>query len=327
MHTQFTFSQFLFELQTLEPLELPAYKGSTLRGSFGHAFKKVVCALRTRTCADCLLSERCVYCYVFETPSPAALPESDQFKTAPHPFVILPPLEEKTYYAPGEPLAFTLTLIGRALEYLPYFIYTFYELGATGMGRARGRFALKRVLRCNGEARQPVYESEGKILKPAYDPLSWQQVIEQHPCPTPTTMLTLRFLTPTRMKVKDDLVVHLDFSIFFKSLVRRIEALGAFHCGGMRVEGVKELIHKAAAIETAHSALSWHDWERYSNRQETRMKLGGLVGTITFRGDLTPFVPFMVLGEYIHVGKGTSFGLGKYEIAKLPAGTAGFPEV
>jgi len=44
------------------------------------------------------------------------------------------------------------------------------------------------------------------------------------------------------------------------------------------------------------------------------MKMGGFIGSITFEGDLEPFLPFLLLGEYVHVGKGTSFGLGKYEI-------------
>ena len=42
--------------------------------------------------------------------------------------------------------------------------------------------------------------------------------------------------------------------------------------------------------------------------------MGGFVGSITFEGDLKGFLPFLLLGEYIHMGKGTSFGLGKYEI-------------
>ena len=46
------------------------------------------------------------------------------------------------------------------------------------------------------------------------------------------------------------------------------------------------------------------------------MMLGGFIGTISFKGDFKEFVPFILLGEYIHVGKGTSFGLGKYEILK-----------
>ena len=38
---------------------LPHYKGSTFRGVFGRALKKVVCALKKEDCEDCLLKKRC----------------------------------------------------------------------------------------------------------------------------------------------------------------------------------------------------------------------------------------------------------------------------
>jgi hypothetical protein len=47
----------MFELKTIEPIELSAYKGSTFRVAFGHSFKKVVYALRTKDCSDCRLKE------------------------------------------------------------------------------------------------------------------------------------------------------------------------------------------------------------------------------------------------------------------------------
>ncbi|MBM4330698.1 MAG: CRISPR system precrRNA processing endoribonuclease RAMP protein Cas6 [Deltaproteobacteria bacterium] len=74
------------------------------------------------------------------------------------------------------------------------------------------------------------------------------------------------------------------------------------------------LIKDSEAIQIKDSHLRWHDWERYSARQDTRMKLGGFIGRIDFSGDLSDFWPYLSLGEFIHVGKGSSFGLGKYEI-------------
>jgi len=47
------------------------------------------------------------------------------------------------------------------------------------------------------------------------------------------------------------------------------------------------------------------------------MKFGGLLGTITYAGDLEPFIPYLALGEWIHIGGKTSFGLGKYNIVTI----------
>ncbi len=46
---------------------LPPYKGSTFRGVFGHALKRVTCALKRQSCDDCMLRSKCVYPFVFET--------------------------------------------------------------------------------------------------------------------------------------------------------------------------------------------------------------------------------------------------------------------
>ena len=74
------------------------------------------------------------------------------------------------------------------------------------------------------------------------------------------------------------------------------------------------MIQRAQDVIVKERDTRWYDWERYSARQETRMKMGGILGRVTFSGDLTEFMPYLLLGGHLHVGKGTSFGLGKYEI-------------
>ncbi len=69
-HFQFTPFQFL--LTAIDRLCLPEYKGATLRGGFGYAFKKVVCALRTKKkCPDSLLKAKRIYFSLLRTPPPA----------------------------------------------------------------------------------------------------------------------------------------------------------------------------------------------------------------------------------------------------------------
>lgn len=128
--------------------------------------------------------------------------------------------------------------------------------------------------------------------------------------------LTLRFVTPLRIQERGKYVGAIDFGVLLRNLLRRISMLAQIHCGidcsGIDSDGLNRA---ADAVETIHSDLQWHDWERYSHRQKTRMKLGGLVGKITFAGDLSLFRPFILLGRHVHAGKNTSFGLGWYRMA------------
>jgi CRISPR/Cas system endoribonuclease Cas6 (RAMP superfamily) len=49
------------------------------------------------------------------------------------------------------------------------------------------------------------------------------------------------------------------------------------------------------------------------------MEWAGLVGTAIYEGDLTPFWPYLVFGQWVHVGKGTTFGLGAYRLEAVEA--------
>ncbi len=44
------------------------------------------------------------------------------------------------------------------------------------------------------------------------------------------------------------------------------------------------------------------------------MILGGFLGKISYEGDnLKEFLPLVFIGTLIHIGKGATFGLGRYE--------------
>lgn len=318
----FRFAQFQFLLRALDSINLPAYKGSTLRGAFGHAFKKVVCVNREKICNSCLLKGKCVYSYVFETPPPSDTSKMRKYPFAPHPFVITPPLEEKRTYEQNETFCFELILIGKSIDFLPYFIYTFDELGRIGIGRGKGRYNLENVgqrSKVKGEEIRDeetilVYSGKDKILRSNFKVLKVDDISSFNLSPA---TLHLVFVTPTRLKFDGRLSPSLEFHILIRNLLRRISLLSYFHCDHEVHLDFKGLIEKSSEIKVKKSDLKWFDWERYSNRQETKMKMGGLVGSITFKGDFEPFLPLLSLGEYIHVGKGTSFGLGKYKILNL----------
>ncbi|MBI4768705.1 MAG: CRISPR system precrRNA processing endoribonuclease RAMP protein Cas6 [Deltaproteobacteria bacterium] len=302
---------FEFILKARDPLVLPAYKGSTLRGGFGYAFKRVVCALKNQDCPNCLLKEKCIYSYVFETPPPADTRIMRKYKAAPHPFIIEPPLERKRIYKTGEEFQFGLILIGRAIDYLPYFIYTFEELGRMGIGKGKSGYDLLSV-HSNGHR---IYDSQSKTLKPF--PNHSSKDLEPPTLNLEPQTLHLSFITPTRIQYNAHLTLDLEFHILIRNLLRRFSLLYYFHCGGDPSNwDFKGLIRQAQEVKVKERKLRWYDWERYSGRQETRMKMGGFMGGITFEGEIGPFMPLIRAGEVLHVGKGTGFGLGKYRIGE-----------
>jgi len=199
------------------------------------------------------------------------------------------------------------------VDYLPYFVYSFHELGKIGIGRNKGKFSLQKVTskRLQGNEEVPIYNEEARVLNASNPPFTWPEIVEQDP----PERVRISFLTPTRIKYRNRLTKDAEFHVFFRNLLRRISLLSYFHCGyRLNDSGFKELIERAKGIRATAHALYWNDWERWSNRQGTRMKLGGFMGEVLYEGDLRPFWPYIRLGEYVHVGKGSSFGLGRYEV-------------
>lgn len=301
-------------LKAEEDLHLPAYKGSTLRGGFGQALKHVTCALKRQECSTCLLRNRCVYLYLFETPPPENAEMMRLYPAAPHPFVIEPPETVSKSVPRGGNLEFRLLLIGRAMDYLPYFVYAFVHLGERGIGCGKGKFVLERIAALNGTDLTVIYESGEETLRqpPAF---SMADAVRRR-CEelAHSSELSLHFATPARIKFDGHLTNKIEFHHLVRSLLRRVSSLSYFHCGRRLDLDFKGLTDRAQDVKTVSSDLRWHDWERYSSRQKQRMNMGGLVGRATFAGDFREFLPLLTFGEVIHVGKAASFGLGKYQI-------------
>ena len=74
------------------------------------------------------------------------------------------------------------------------------------------------------------------------------------------------------------------------------------------------LVAHAAMLTDDRSALHWRDGARYSARQKQETPLGGVVGRWTLRGDLAPLLPWLWLGQWLHLGKATAMGLGGYTL-------------
>ncbi len=104
--------------------------------------------------------------------------------------------------------------------------------------------------------------------------------------------------------------------MLIRNLLRRLSSLAYFHHGWELDLDFTGLIERAAGVRLVEDNTRWVNWERYSSRQDSKMNLGGVVGTVVYEGDLDEFIPLLRLGELVHVGKGAVFGMGKYEMEK-----------
>jgi len=310
------YGKYLFSSVFEDDAILPPYKGSTFRGVFGIALKKVVCALRKQDCKDCLLREKCVYSFVFETP---VIRDEGHKRIAapPHPYVIEPPDNDRTHFKKEEPFDFALILFGRANEFLPYFVYAFEQMGRLGIGKRiegkRARFLLKKVT-SNGKL---TYSGEtGKITT---DKLVEDLQIEDFMTDDLANAhrIDISLKTPLRLKFQNRLEAGLPFHILIRAMLRRASSLQNYYGNGEPPLDYRGIVDRAKAVETADSSLRWFDWERYSNKQDQSMLMGGIIGEVSYSGDLTEFLPLVRLCEKVHIGKQTSFGLGKIEITGM----------
>jgi hypothetical protein len=312
MMPELPFSVFLFNFHGNTPIRLPPYPGSAWRGAFGHALKRTVCVVRNTPCAECLLKSSCAYSYLFETPPPANSEKMRKYTSAPHPFVLQMPLAEQrqdTRY----PLR--LVVFGHGQRFFPYLVHALKTAGDDGLGGHRQVLQLETVEQLfPALAPKPVYRG-GKLdfLNPPAMPA----------IPPMPGRIRLSIHTPLRIKQDRKNVggAHFSFAPFFGNLLRRISMLTYFHTDTPLATDFASLMHRAGTVEFVDTKLRWHDWTRYSSRQQTEMQLGGVLGSLELDPEgLEDFWPYLWLGQWVHAGKATSMGLGHYSIeaASLP---------
>ncbi|HEX4955800.1 MAG TPA: CRISPR system precrRNA processing endoribonuclease RAMP protein Cas6 [Thermoanaerobaculia bacterium] len=304
------------ELVARVPARLPPYKGSLLRGAWGHALRALACQMGPeQVCALCPLRAGCVYPPLFEPVIEGdPLPFLEGLPAAPRAFVFEPEGDQEVFAA-GDPLRLRLVLIGRTVALQGHAVLALERMARRGLGAARHPFELAEVT-YRGADGAPVagydrarrrWTCEAPARLPAVDPAPERAV--------------LRFLTPTRIKAKGHLRERVGFRELVFRQLRRVLELAAVHVPGAEVRwDFEDLLDRAQAVKVRRAEVAWLDWERYSNRLGRKMSLGGFVGEMEVEGDLAPFWPLLRTGEVVHVGKGTTFGLGRMVVEPVRDG-------
>jgi hypothetical protein len=123
----------------------------------------------------------------------------------------------------------------------------------------------------------------------------------------------LDIVTPMRLLNRGKPLFKFDFNYFFSALQRRVNHLAIAH-GESIIDSDDELKRLAATILCCDKFLNWQDWRRLEQERKGQ-GIGGLTGTLTLSGDALAEVWWLLeLGALLHVGKGASYGFGRYRL-------------
>jgi CRISPR/Cas system endoribonuclease Cas6 (RAMP superfamily) len=305
---------FRFSFKTEGTIRLPKYPGSAWRGAFGHALKKTVCVVHNTPCAACLFKTACTYTYIFETSPPPTTVKLRKYNTVPHPFVLQFPQPEsldQTCYQ------LDIVLFGHGQRYLPFIIHSLQKAGQDGIGGHRQLFELLSIDEINTKGSRKTIYLAGELTP--------QNSGEYPTIPDMPEEVEIVFHTPLRIKQDGKNITprELNFATLFSTLLRRISLISYFHTDTPLEIDFAAITQLAKTVDWTTKKLEWYDWTRYSSRQETEMNMGGMIGRtkLAMQG-LEAFWPYLWLGQWTHVGKGTSMGMGAYTIQSTSLSTS-----
>jgi hypothetical protein len=208
-----------------------------------------------------------------------------------------------------------MNLFGRGQRFFPYIIHAMHMAGQDGVGGNRQPFRLNRVDAIDFQGQPITVYQEAELRS--------QPPLQSPPLPEMPEKINITFHSPVRIKQdnKNLAAAHFSFGALFGSLLRRISMISYFHTDTPLETDFAGLTAAARNFQFSAQNLHWYDWTRYSSRQQTEMQMGGLLGTVSLNMQgLEDFWPYLWLGQWTHVGKGTSMGMGAYTIepASLP---------
>ena len=241
--------------------------------------------------------------------------------------MIEPPTPGARVLNAGDTLQFHLVLVGHALDQLALIVFALQRALHQGLTRQRVPADLTQVdwVDVQGAA-HPIWTRDQPTLLEHLPQVAMPAIktIAANAYSTGATALsgcgiTLHIHTPLRLQQQGKPlgVAQLTPRALVAALARRIALLMEFHAGQSGWgEAAKQIAHQCEGLTDTRD-LHWFDWTRYSSRQQQEMTLGGVLGHWTLHGSsetLAALWPWLWLGQWLHVGKNATMGLGGYTL-------------
>jgi len=313
--TEFSIHQIEFTLQAETNVHLGTQAGSQFRGALWDHLQRIACIEPSQQ-NNPKHSMNCPACFLLALEIPSA-----RGHTPPRPFVIRPPLavraEDDRQYTVGESFKLGVNLFGYAVKLFPYVAQAIMQIGNSGVGYHRGRYAIQQI-----EAVHPITGKRVDLLKNGKSEIPSQALTHDDICKTTrnwsSDSLNLRFLTPTQIYRQGKFDHRPQFAPIIARLLERLEAIH-HHYTQTEVlldwsETYQSLVAQADTITISLDNTRWIETKGGSRRANRLQDLSGFVGDVQFRGNITPFLPYLLWGQALHIGKNTPKGNGWYTI-------------
>ncbi len=308
----FEFYRLRFRFRAAGSIYFPAYKsGNIVRGAFGSIFRELVCLPDCRDAKTCDVRATCPYARVFE-PQAARGEGPSGLADWPRPFVFRASHLDERNVCEGETFHFDVHILDARDPTLLYFVLAFAQLAREGLGPGRGRAELVAVdqLNLSGVKVAQVFDGERFQMERLAAPSS----VDLGEARERADRVRVRFVTPTELKTEHRVAERPEFSIVFGRLRDRISTLRALYGAGPLEIDFKGMGERAARVRMTCCELKWAEAERRSSRTGQRHPLGGFVGEAEYEGELSEFLPYLRMGQWVGVGRQTVWGKGEIKI-------------
>jgi len=303
------------ELRPRASLRLPVEdRGNVLRGTLGLNLKRAVCDPSCNDAGTCGRRADCAYARLFEP----VWHQGARFgaNDPPRPFVIRPSLGPDPDFGPRRPLLFELRLFGRAIADAAHFVLPFLHLARTGLAGTVVDVASVLTLDWMGRAVDVLVE-DGRVREGSIPALDFEWIWD---VPADGPCARIEFITPACLPMRTrsgsrDAGVQ---APAMAALARRIRDRLSFLC---MVWGDREWSADYGALGDLgdRATLVSNDggpvtFTRHSSKTRQTMHMTGFCGIATYRDVDAALWPLLRLGQEIHAGRFTEWGLGMYQL-------------
>ena len=305
-----------------------------VRSKLGKFLKKRFCSssdYKKELCSSCLLANSCLYTKLF-SPTNASIKQAGWNKggNPPRPYGLYASVGKGIYdIKEGENISIELTLMGaEAIKYHYYFLQSIFQAAASiniSNNNIRQNYyknSLQSLIPNSLEIITPITSSKNQELlqysenfvltKKQGQPLS--EWINAFPIQE-STILEIELTTPFQLRRAKD--IKITFPIFIQSIISRLRDLKrAYHMENNMGSFSKQFYVQTNNI-TTFSNLEQYHFEWYSYHRKKNIYLGGILGGLIFKGDITPFLPLLFAGFFTGIGRKTVYGLGHFNIGNV----------